>query len=704
MPTIAQIVAQIRTAIFGKDVRENIALGIEQTYDEITGATSACTTLSNRLVEPFNPDNPYKIGQFVSYNSDMWQFIADHTAGDAWDVGEVVNPVLGNEMYDVTEFIPRVKVTDNLSYTTNGVTFMQTEDPYVVKLYGTAAATRRVLFLNGQKTIRTTSGSFAKTLDAGVYYIQTDLTGAQNIYTVAYTYTTFSKSVNTITYTKKNNVINFTAPVMIGFTIQEGRSYGTEEEPSYLTIKILEKTAVDAVAREELEDFEDSIEATIEEIDNSIEDIEEDIGILGDTKSPGIIKQAVSNGLPYHSAAIISLNDAADNMPLNHFSVNLHEEQDVDPENPPSTTNICNITAYDGITLVSSKKNLMGGQGLIDELTRNNIPFSVTSPSNLIPIKASDLSGGKPMIKNIFKNNTQYTLILRMRRNTTSGNGNIEIMYTDGTSEIFSNPGTDLVTVVKVTAENKTVDYIRGYHSAGYTYINADLSGIFEGVLTADDFEEYEGNTKAVSWVSDIGTIARGTLIINQDGSGQLTVTHKMYTFDSAESFVYEEDGVYQGLAYIESSVSVNCINNDPSLVSNQYSLVLDTPADLDPGIRAYEYKLYIYDNFPATTEEIAALVEAHPIQIVYELATPETYNFTIGQIKTYKGNNNIWSSILEPFIAKYYADTKAYVDGRAPITAYPTSAGTYIFRTRIISGAPYYDWIEVSSASGVDF
>ena len=32
-PTIEQIVAQIRTALYGKDVRENIALGIETCFD-----------------------------------------------------------------------------------------------------------------------------------------------------------------------------------------------------------------------------------------------------------------------------------------------------------------------------------------------------------------------------------------------------------------------------------------------------------------------------------------------------------------------------------------------------------------------------------------------------------------------------------------------------------------------------------------------
>lgn len=34
MATIAQIVEQIRHAIYGKDVRENIAQGIEKCYEE----------------------------------------------------------------------------------------------------------------------------------------------------------------------------------------------------------------------------------------------------------------------------------------------------------------------------------------------------------------------------------------------------------------------------------------------------------------------------------------------------------------------------------------------------------------------------------------------------------------------------------------------------------------------------------------------
>ena len=46
MATIAQIVAQIRTAIYGRDVRENIAQGIEKCYDDVTDGVTLAETAS----------------------------------------------------------------------------------------------------------------------------------------------------------------------------------------------------------------------------------------------------------------------------------------------------------------------------------------------------------------------------------------------------------------------------------------------------------------------------------------------------------------------------------------------------------------------------------------------------------------------------------------------------------------------------------
>lgn len=48
MATISQIVAQIRTAIFGKDVRENIAQGIEQCYTDVSAGVTTADTAAGR--------------------------------------------------------------------------------------------------------------------------------------------------------------------------------------------------------------------------------------------------------------------------------------------------------------------------------------------------------------------------------------------------------------------------------------------------------------------------------------------------------------------------------------------------------------------------------------------------------------------------------------------------------------------------------
>ena len=48
MASIAQIIGQIRTAIFGKDVRENIALGIEKCYTDVSAGVTTADTAAER--------------------------------------------------------------------------------------------------------------------------------------------------------------------------------------------------------------------------------------------------------------------------------------------------------------------------------------------------------------------------------------------------------------------------------------------------------------------------------------------------------------------------------------------------------------------------------------------------------------------------------------------------------------------------------
>jgi len=54
----------------------------------------------------------------------------------------------------------------------------------------------------------------------------------------------------------------------------------------------------------------------------------------------------------------------------------------------------------------------------------------------------------------------------------------------------------------------------------------------------------------------------------------------------------------------------------------------------------------------------------SNPLQIVYKLATPQTYHFdSVGQLFTFFGENNVWCDTGDITELVYPADTKLYID-----------------------------------------
>ena len=49
-------------------------------------------------------------------------------------------------------------------------------------------------------------------------------------------------------------------------------------------------------------------------------------------------------------------------------------------------------------------------------------------------------------------------------------------------------------------------------------------------------------------------------------------------------------------------------------------------------------------------------------VQLVYELATPQTYQLTPQEVKTLLGTNNVWTDIGNVSVT-YVADTKLYIE-----------------------------------------
>lgn len=125
-----------------------------------------------------------------------------------------------------------------------GATAVYDSENDCLKIYGTATSVRRYVCLNGQNIVASTSTAFSRTLPAGVYKVHISCTG--NIANVAarvrlaYTTSTFGNNYRDVF---DGDVINTPAPIMVGLHVASSTDYGTEENPSTVSIKITQYTA-----------------------------------------------------------------------------------------------------------------------------------------------------------------------------------------------------------------------------------------------------------------------------------------------------------------------------------------------------------------------------------------------------------------------------------------------------------------------------
>lgn len=159
---------------------------------------------------------------------------------------------LTTEDIELAAITPELNITLTSQNSENVATFIFDNATGKIKAYGKAPITRRILCLNGQKALRTTSGDFDATFtEKGVYQLETEITGylSTNLRWV-YTYSTFGTHQH-ITVSKENPIdtVEILDPVMFGLLVVEDTDFGTEANPTYITFSAKKKIAADLVAR-----------------------------------------------------------------------------------------------------------------------------------------------------------------------------------------------------------------------------------------------------------------------------------------------------------------------------------------------------------------------------------------------------------------------------------------------------------------------
>lgn len=321
---------------------------------------------------------------------------------------------------------------------------------------------------------------------------------------------------------------------------------------------------------------------------------------------------------------------------------------------PKPYSNICPITGWTGCEVRHTGANLLGGDALKDAVVAS-MPSASVSTTNKYVSFASNATVEKAIsypLTGIFKENTQYTFIMTIYKNTGTGS-NLRIYYTNGTFDNF--PGVSSTTVketkVFVTPPNKTVYSLRKNNSSGTTRLYYEESGIFEGDLTAQDFEAYQGTTYHISWETEAGTVYGGAMDVT---TGVLTVDKETIEIDENTSFTGldgDANCFFANDILPEGNV-LKTSEDEPLFYCNQYkeaNYVTESSQSTSRPVFSffnqsnYLRRVYFRNSNYSTPESFQASLQNNPIQIVSPLATPITYQLTPTEVKTLLLKNLIW-------------------------------------------------------------
>ena len=286
-------------------------------------------------------------------------------------------------------------------------------------------------------------------------------------------------------------------------------------------------------------------------------------------------------------------------------------------------------------------KNLFGGTALRDGLL--GIPNATDHASDgYVSYWANTQAEHNITDGMTFKENTQYTFIYKMYRGSATGSG-LRLYYKDGTYVNMPSPSENYGTeqLIITSAEGKTVDRLAYYKDNGSVRIYYNESGIFEGDLELEDFEPYQADT----YTSPLPqTVYGGTLDV---ASGELVVDRAMVDLGTLNWIKYSN---YPNLFYANDA-SIKQTGGSMILgdaVCSQYTICTETQIGRNGYTDGYfaigGTSARVWVNDPRYTDVTSFKTAMNGVQLVYELATPQTIQLTPQQVTLLTGDNNVWS------------------------------------------------------------
>ena len=395
-------------------------------------------------------------------------------------------------------------------------------------------------------------------------------------------------------------------------------------------------------------------------------------GAAADAKATGDIVRAFMDALVTEStaeAAIATCDDAAGGLPLKKLTANIVPAQAGSGD--PSPDNVRAISGYTGVTVTRTGKNLLNYDAWKSvTLTRGTAIFE----NNGVSLTAT--------ANDAYTNQTIGAYPANARIAVETGKTYVFTWDCDADAQgrvyVFSIRDGQAVSLVNTLATNKTLSFTAGANDkfitfrlgvfyAGATIHYRDL--MFRQATDDSTFEQSQVAIYPVTFPTAAGTVYGGTLIVNSDGSGALTVDTAGWTFDGTEtpSNIGTLTNYYRARYNTANLAGTSIVDG---VTKYSHGIIDNTYAG--DFAHAYGTPSYVYAFVPiveglSVKQYMAAQAAANtPVQVTYKLATPTTYALSAVQVATMlNGVNNVWTDTAGTLTTEYYASTGLYVEKR---------------------------------------
>lgn len=170
---------------------------------------------------------------------------------------------------------------------------------------------------------------------------------------------------------------------------------------------------------------------------------------------------------------------------------------------------------------------------------------------------------------------------------------------------------------------------------------------------TDSTFEKYVGETYDITIPTSAGTVYGGTIDVNEDGSGILTVTKGYWTPTSSTgtgTMSQSANGNRCGFACDftipanTANILCSCGTPDSNVNSGSNANWVIGHCALYHGTQGTDYFRFIFPTTITTAADGLQYLIDNDCEVVYNLTNPIIYNLTAPQVKTLLGKNVMWA------------------------------------------------------------